>query len=511
MTSNNDNDLLQMSGFKKQMLYISLISLVVVACTFAEISFNNKFSQFSSVTAAQRDIIPKEDYTNSASLGGNFKLPNSLSNADRPNNDESMSSDKSRLGVPLNNQEKEKQRHSRVVCLGSDEYHALDNNLQQKPLRPSWTPVKEVTSKTRRSSTSNSSDDKDEDGNVCELSDPSYQTKTSAPSTCNVIHELGFDLERTQYLAQGAFKMAWDLALTDEEGNDEHYVMKTVVYRKATASLKQLNQNTRDALIMERAGRAPDSYEANVLPMYQYCAITALVPFASRQPLDKYIKGKIISAREMYHLALQAARGLYQMQACTDDGIATYAHADVKPPQFLVFDPPQDSEEDFPLLQLNDFNRGRYIKRSVSNKEPCPFQMCGIHHKGSTYRSPEEYVDCADQSAAIDVFSLGSVFFFLMSNGLKPYFHYSSYEKVVKDILRGKLPELPDASDYKEYLYFNDKKADFAMKRSEHPLFIALQDVMKKCRSFKPEDRPTSLEVVQMLEERLKKTSEDYL
>lgn len=506
MTS-NDSDSLQMSGFKKQMLYISLISAVVVACTFAEMSFNNKFSQFSSVTAAHRDIKTTKDRQDSAPLGGNFKIPNnSLSIADSP--DHESTSDKSRLGIPLNNQKK-KRRHSRVVCLGSDECHALDNKLQQTRLRPSWERVVEATSRTQKSSSS--SDVKDEDGHVCELSDPSYQSKTSAPSTCNVVHELGFDLDRMQFLAQGAFKMAWDLTLTDEEGNDEHYVLKPVVYRKVTASQKQLDQNTRDALIMERAGRAPTSYEANVLPMYQYCAITALVPFASKRPLDKYIKREIISAREMYHLALQAARGLYQMQAYTDDGIATYAHADVKPPQFLLFDSPQGSEEDFPLLQLNDFNRGRYIKRSVSNKEPCPFQMCGIHHKGSTYRSPEEYIDCADQSAAIDVFSLGSVFFFLLSNGLKPYFEYSSYHQAVKDILLDKMPELPDASDYKEYLYFNDKEADFAMKRSKHPLFIALQDIMKKCRSFKPEDRPTSLEVVQMLEERLQRISEDYL
>ena len=461
----SDGEMLLMSGFKKQMLYISLISLFVVACLFGEIiSFYGEFSHYSSVTAVQRGIKPKKVIVNSVS----------------------------------------KQRHSRVMCLDSEECSAQNSNLQQ-PLRPPREPTVDITSSKTRLSTS-SSDVRDKDGNLCELSDPSYQTKTSAPSTCNVIHELGFDLARFRYLAKGAFKMAWDMEYFDEDGNEKHYVMKTAVLGKIKSSAKQLGDNTRDALIMERAGRAPNSHEANVLPMYQYCAITALVPFASRQPLDKYLKsGKIISAREMYHLAVQAARGLYQMQAYKD-GMVTYAHADVKPPQFLVFDPPQDSEEDFPLLQLNDFNRGRYIKRSVNNKEPCAFQMCGVHHKGSTYRSPEEYKDCADQSAAIDVFSLGSVFFFLLSNGLKPYFQ-SSYDHAVKDILHGRLPELPDSSDYKEYLYYSNDKADFAIERSKHPLFIALQDVMKQCWSFKPEDRPTSLEVVQMLEENLLKLS----
>lgn len=36
-------------------------------------------------------------------------------------------------------------------------------------------------------------------------------------------------------------------------------------------------------------------------------------------------------------------------------------------------------------------------------------------------------------------------------------------------------------------------------KRAKHPLLVALQDVMKRCWSFNPSERPTSLEVVQML------------
>ena len=105
MMTSNDSDSLQMSGFKKQMLYISLISAVVVACTFAEMSFKNKFSQFSSVTAAHRDIKTTKDRQDSAPLGGNFKIPNnSLSIADSP--DHESTSDKSRLGIPLNNQKK---------------------------------------------------------------------------------------------------------------------------------------------------------------------------------------------------------------------------------------------------------------------------------------------------------------------------------------------------------------------------------------------------------------------
>ena len=37
--------------------------------------------------------------------------------------------------------------------------------------------------------------------NACELSDPSYQAKASAPSTCNTIHELGFSLCKMKFLS----------------------------------------------------------------------------------------------------------------------------------------------------------------------------------------------------------------------------------------------------------------------------------------------------------------------
>ena len=104
-------------------------------------------------------------------------------------------------------------------------------------------------------------------------------------------------------------------------------------------------------------------------------------------------KGDLMSAEEQYMLAMQAARGLYQMQLYSN-GKATVVHVDVKPPQFLLFDRPESNnakeENKFPVLQINDFNRGQFSTRSVKDYETCPFQMCNVHHKGSLYRSPEE-------------------------------------------------------------------------------------------------------------------------
>jgi len=182
------------------------------------------------------------------------------------------------------------------------------------------------------------------------------------------------------------------------------------------------------------------------------------------------------------HLALQAARGLYQAQLYWD-GKPTFVHADLNPSQFLVFEPySNDSKNKLPILQINDFNQGRFLTRSVITNETCPFRSCTKNQRGNRYHTPERFMNCVDQNDAIDTFSLGGVFFFLLTNGFDPYYDVRSYNNAIKD---GEIPHIP-------------KRLDL-----DHPAYDALRDVMIKCMAFNLSDRPSSLEVVHMLEEKL--------
>eukprot|EP00956_Cyclotella_meneghiniana_P035370 scaffold114336_cov76-Cyclotella_meneghiniana.AAC.4 len=270
---------------------------------------------------------------------------------------------------------------------------------------------------------------------------------------------------------------------------------------------RDLDKNRRDVLISGLAGRDPNQYENNVLPIHQYCGYTLVVPLAD-QPLDKYVqyyrenhKGNLMRADEMFVLAFQAARGLYQSHLYKE-GKATTAHTDIKPSQFLLFEPPESGQK-YPLLQLNDFNRCRLLERS-KNGTTCPFRMCDIKHKGSTYRSPEEYMDCADQKDSVDVYSLGGIIFFLLSDGVNPYFDIDDYDRTVERILKGKLPRLPSILYYKDYLKMGDEGAAFVTKRAQHPAFLALQQIMLSCWKYEPSDRPSSLQVLKMFEAKAK-------
>ena len=86
-----------------------------------------------------------------------------------------------------------------------------------------------------------------------------------------------------------------------------------------------------------------------------------------------------------------------------------------------------------------------------------------------------------------------------MSDGEKPWYYVRSYQKGVDAILRGEHPRLPSINEYTGY---GEKIVKKVKARSKHPLVIALKDVMKKCWEFKPKDRPSSYEVVRLLEDK---------
>ena len=349
----------------------------------------------------------------------------------------------------------------------------------------------------------------------CTLADPSYEHLSAAtPQTCNELHSMGLSYtslsglsergrrdESLTYISSGGYNSVWK-----HESLQDRLIMKM---HKPSRQFTEndFDRNRRDVLISGLAGRCPNRYHNNVLPVYQYCAYTLVVPLAT-QPLDDYVRhysrnnnGKFMGANEMFHLAFQAARGLQQSHLYLDQK-ATTAHSDIKPSQFLLFEPPELQNTDemsrrkYPLLQLNDFNRCRFLYRSPNNTT-CPFRICGVKHKGSTYRSPEEYMDCADQKDSIDVFSLGGVFFHILSDGLAPYYELSEFDSSVKRILKGKLPQLPPTDHYKK---FGEDAVDFIKKRANHPAYKALQKIMHDCWKFDPNDRPSSLDVLKIFE-----------
>jgi serine/threonine protein kinase len=89
-----------------------------------------------------------------------------------------------------------------------------------------------------------------------------------------------------------------------------------------------------------------------------------------------------------------------------------------------------------------------------------------------------------DVNEKIDTFTLGGIFFFLLSDGRAPFYNERNHGDHIKV---GEMPMLPKSAV------------------SDHPAFEALSELVFRCRALRIEDRPTSLEVVRMLEDKLRK------
>jgi len=443
--------------------------------------------------------------------------------------------------------------HARVACFyGSTANMRMGNCNHLQPPEPKTKRKKRMSSIPLHAKEYRAGEDDEPDENdygetdTCEYPAPEFQPDTPAPPTCNDIHSMGFDprmfeqrdderrfhSEDVKYITMGGAKCIWKVQVND----DETFIFKS---HKNSRFLKRQfwDQNLRDALISGGMGNAQlesvlqsnhslddvmttktktndgSSSEWNhILPMYHYCALANIVPFAQGN-LEEYISDhnklhdklhendeeKDWNARrfgpmETLHLALQAARGLYQAQLYRD-GRATFVHADLNPSQFLVFLPDNDDNDNnnskLPILQINDFNQGRFLTRSITQKkgkinnntnENCPFRSCSKNVRGNRYHTPERFLGCVDQDERIDTFSLGSVFFYLLTNGFHPHYDVHSYDKAIKT---AKVPHVPNRLDL------------------DHPAYDALREVMERCMVLELRDRPSTYEVVKMLEKKL--------
>lgn len=359
----------------------------------------------------------------------------------------------------------------------------------------------------------------------------SIESRTTIHPTCNDVHSIGFDDqmfdkdysprgESIDLLAVGGANSVWK---TTSTYNGEDAILKTAKFMKAfdkdrldlyvlDAMVSAAEGNPQLFSLLQSKAAVAQAYSSSstssswnhIMPIYSHCYTATIAPVASGGTLTEYVEtypqqhnGQVIHPMDKLRLALQVARGLYQMQMYRY-GKPTFAHMDLNPSQFLVFHPSSngqqqqqqddDSDNDMPILQINDFNRGRFLQWDNHNNT-CPFILegCQKNTRGGRYHAPDRFIGCMDVNERIDTFTLGGVFFFLLSDGEAPFYNTRDFSTHIK---KGELPWLP-------------KEA--AKASGDHPAFEALSEMVFRCRAFRIEDRPSSLEVVRMLEDKLRK------
>jgi serine/threonine protein kinase len=145
-------------------------------------------------------------------------------------------------------------------------------------------------------------------------------------------------------------------------------------------------------------------------------------------------------------------------------------HDDLKLAQFLL------GNNDH--IKLNDFSRTKERVWDPLLKRFKVYRNSGRH---GDCRSPEEYAE-KELTEKIDIFSLGSIMFSLLT-GLIPFDEITDEKEMMDKFMAGKLP-------------FIDPR--YKNRDSIERKFV---EVMEDCWKFKPEDRPTAVEVARRLEE----------
>lgn len=414
-------------------------------------------------------------------------------------------------------------RHPRVVCFFANGCADLsDEYLSESDMESIPIDVGRSNSQPDdvQSSSDEGGDDSNDTANVkgdnCRYS-RSIEERSRAYPTCNDIHSLGFDDQmfdkdyshggyNIDFLAVGGANSVWKATSTH---NGESAILKTTKMLKYY-SVHRLKLYVLDAMIAAMEGnpqlstqlrsenavsKALSSGWNHIMPVYSHCYAATIAPVAAGT-LTEYVtkypdehNGETIDPLDKLRLALQAARGLYQMQMYRY-GKPTFAHFDLNPSQFLVFHPQQQSSSNIPILQINDFNRGRFLHWDTNNNT-CTFQFdgCDKNTRGSRWHGPDRFIGCTDVNEKVDTFTLGGVFFFLLSDGETPFEDTRHFGDFIKE---GQMPSLPKSAV------------------SDHPAFDALSEMVARCRALRIEDRPSSLEVVNMLEEKLRKIELSY-
>lgn len=134
------------------------------------------------------------------------------------------------------------------------------------------------------------------------------------------------------------------------------------------------------------------------------------------------------------------------------------------------------------VYKLNDFNLCRFIPWNYDSNIPCTVE---IESCPGTYRSPEEYILHSSLSEKIDVYSMGNVFYGLLTE-LWPFKYIHDDTRVKTKIISGERPYIPP-----ELLKSND------------PIHSVFLQSIEMCWNQNPSQRPSAIDIANYLDKEL--------
>lgn len=268
---------------------------------------------------------------------------------------------------------------------------------------------------------------------------------------CNKFHELDFQekftntQQKSQRIGKGFWRQVWRVEIDDDGGvnnNSNNITFKTMPWhRNFTSEEMELNRID-SAVYNELTG------STNIIKQYGFCGTSGMFQFANGGDLSQLHKQRQQQQQpytpdELLLIAYQLAAALEDFHNFDSNNRPTMAHTDIKEDQFLRVDG---------RYYLNDFNRVQMLTWNEEKQRVNRFTD-KEGPKGS-HRSPEEY-NYKELDEKIDVWSMGNVFNFLVSQEYRPLSDtHSKTDDIIAAVSKGRHPTI-SKSKYDVTNYFH--------------------------------------------------------
>jgi len=261
-----------------------------------------------------------------------------------------------------------------------------------------------------------------------------YNNKHDEPLASSSLHSY------SQLIASGGWRDVWKIEnfLRKDGKQEETFILKTMLYEHDYEA-RNYDRHRRDAVAMERL-----TSSKFIMDIYGFCGNSGLFQYADGGDLDNSIyynyhplegtTEEPWSPEEKLVVAYQTVSGLADLHNFAKEGVPAVAHTDVGGSQFVYVD-------EAGVYKLNDFNRARFLGVNSKTHELCNYT---VGSNSGKYRSPEEY-RYDRQTEKVDIYSLGNIFFYLLTG--KDLFYNESersskrIKKMIKDGQRSHIPE----------------------------------------------------------------------
>ena len=199
---------------------------------------------------------------------------------------------------------------------------------------------------------------------------PQYDWMVTSFPSCNGLHENDLnDLhaahgsdERTRLVAAGYWRDVWMVRQYD----GSRVALKTMRYEHDYEE-RNYDRHRRDSLAMERLTRSP-----HVVDTYGFCGNSGLFEFSPGGDINDLVwpdsddDAPDLEPNEMLRVSVEVAAGVADMHNIDKEGVASIAHTDITPGQFILIDG---------MYKLNDFNRARFIRWNKAENKPCGYHV----------------------------------------------------------------------------------------------------------------------------------------